>query len=265
MRSHSVLLDFSHKLFRQFLKAYPPEHHKRFNEEMSQDFRDLCDEVLRERGLWGFMNLWMSVGLDLIKTAFEEQFKVRTNPTLEKMVGVGIISAYLSGAASILLAFTHASPNWIQWAFRLKWFWFSLGGLNLLVLVGLASHQVLHNVNIGVGYWMSLLGVAFMTITGIFMPIDIQIWRLYSYGIDILGVGFLAQCISAFIAKSSLRWSATYAALGISILAFNQVTPPRHLGLFFAWDGTVFACFMGLTWMIFGLVLFGSQKQEKQF
>jgi hypothetical protein len=264
MRSDSTLLDFSNKIFKQFLKIYPLQHHDRFNEEMAQDFRDLCEEVLRKQGLRGFLNLWIGVGLDLIKTAFEEQFKVRTNLTLEKLVRVGAVSAILSGVVSILLAFTHASPNWIQWTFRLKWIWLLLGGLNLLALLGYAAQNVIHEKNIGIGYWVSLLGATFITITGIFMPSDFQIWRLYSYGIDILALGFLVQSISGFLNKSSLGWNVICVALGIFMLTFNQLTPPRHIGFLFTWDATLFAILMGMAWIIFGLILLREYGQGKQ-
>ena len=263
MRSDSVLLEFSNKLFRQFLKVYPKQHHNRFNEEMAQDFRDLCEEVLRERGLWGFVNLWISVGLDLIKTAFEEQFKIRTNPTLEKLVSAGSISAILSGAALILLAFTHASPNWVQWAFRIKWIWFLLGCLNLLALLGYATYQVICDKNIKLGYWVSLLGATFMTITGIFMPTDFQIWHLFTYGVDILGAGFLIQSITGLVAKSQVRWTVIHASLGAFLLTFNQLTPSRHMGWLFDWDATFFASLAGITWMIFGLTLLHGREQIK--
>lgn len=263
MRSHSTLVNFSNKLFRHFLKAYPRNHRDRFHEEMAQDFRDLCQEVLRERGLSGFLRLWVSVGLDLVKTAFEEQFKVRTNPTMEKMVRLGAYSAFLAGATSILLAFTHASPNWLDWVFRLKWIWFFLGSLDFFALLGLTAYWSLHGKVTGAGIWLSLLGATFMTITGIFMPINIQIWRLYSYGIDILAVGLFVQILSGLVARSPWRWIAVYLSLGAFILIFNQFTPSRHLGLLFEWDGTLFASLMGIAWIVFGLLLLQNPEQMR--
>jgi hypothetical protein len=263
MRSDSALLDFSNRLFRQCLKAYPRPHHDRFNEEMAQDFRDLCEEVLRERGLWGFLNLWVGVGLDLMKTAFEEQFKVRTYPTLEKMIRLGAISSFLAGTASIVLAFTHASPNWIDWAFHLKWIWVTLGGSNLLALLGLAAYRVLNEKRIGIGLWISLLGGTFMTLTGILIPTDARLWRLFAYGIDILAVGLLVQSVVCLFAKSSFRWIVIHFALGAFMLTFNQLTPARHLGSLFEGDGTLFASLMGISWIALGLVLFQSQEQKK--
>lgn len=263
MRSDSTLLDFSNKLFRQFLKVYPRHHQDRFNEEMAQDFRDMCQEVLRERGLRGFLSLWVSVGLDLMKTAFEEQFKIRTHATLEKMVRLGALSAFLAGVTSILLAFTHASPNWLDWVFRIKWIWFFLGCFNLLALLGLAVHWMLSEKTVGLALWLSLLGATFMTITGLFMPINIQIWRLYNYGLDTLAVGLLVQAFADLLARSSLRWIAIHFALGAFMITFNQLSPPRHLGLLFEWDAAFFASLMGVSWTGFGLALLNQQGQNK--
>jgi len=265
MKSDSTLLEFSNKLFKQFLKIYPPQHHDRFNEEMAQDFRDLCEEVLRKQGLWGFINLWISVGFDLIKTAFEEQFKVRTNPTLEKLVNAGAVSAILSGIVLILLGFTHASPNWIHWAFRLKWIWFVLGGLDLVALLGYAAHEIINEVAINVGFWVSLLGATFMTITGFFMPFDMQIWKLFAYGIDILALGFLIQSFIHLLAKSSFRWIVIHVLMGAILFTFNQLTPARHMGWLFELDATLFASLAGVTWMIFGLALLHGREQRKVF
>lgn len=223
----------------------------------------MCQEVLRQRGLRGFLALWISVGLDLMKTAFEEQFKIRTNATLEKMVRLGAFSAFLAGATSILLAFTHASPNWLYWAFRIKWIWFFLGSLALFALLGLVFDWILKAEPIGTGLWLSLLGATFMTITGLFMPRNIQIWRLFSYGIDILAAGLLVQGISGLFAKSSPRWIAVYFALGTVTLIFGQLIPPRHMGILFEWDGTVFAILMGMAWIVFGWVLLRNQEQSK--
>lgn len=263
MKSDSTLLEFSNKLFKQFLKIYPPQHHDRFNEEMAQDFRDLCEEVLRKQGIWGFINLWISVGFDLIKTAFEEQFKVRTNPTLEKLVSIGAVSAILSGIVMILLGFTHGSSNWINWAFRLKWIWILLGGLNLVALLGYAAHNVMNGIAINVGFWVSLLGATFMTITGFFMPVDMRIWKLFTYGMDILALGFFIQSFIRLPAKSSFRWIVIHVLLSVFLFIFNQLTPARHMGLLFKWDATLFASLAGVTWMIFGLALLHGREQIK--
>lgn len=255
MRSHSTLLNFSNKLFRKFLKAYPRRHQDRFNEEMAQDFRDMCQEVLYERGLLGFFRLWMSVGLDLIKTAFEEHLKIRSFSLLVKMVRLGSFSAFLAGATSILLAFTQASPNWIYWVFRIKWIWFFFGSLNLLAIVGLIALWSLQEEKIRFGFWLSSLGAIFMTVVGLLMPNNFRVWRLYGNGIDILAAGLLIQTISGLLAKSPLRWNVIRFVLGAFMVAFNQLSPPRNMGLLFEWDGTLFAGLMGIAWIAFGLAL----------
>jgi len=261
MRSHSTLLNFSNKLFRKCLKAYPRRHQDRFNEEMAQDFRDMCLEVLRERGLLGFFGLWMSVGLDLIKTVFEEHLKIRSFPLLVKMVQVGAFSALLAGATSILLAFTHASPNWLYWVFLVKWIWLFFGSLILLAIFGSIAHCILQENKIGFGFWLSLLGAVFMTVVGLLMPDNIRVWRLYGNGIDILAAGLLIQATSDLHAKSLLRWNVIRFALGCCMLIFNQLTPPRHMGLLFAWDGALFASLMGIAWIVFGLALFDNRPK----
>jgi len=265
MRSHSTLLDLSNKLFMICLNAYPRRHQDRFNQEMAQDFRDMCQEVFRTRGLIGFLGLWLSVGLDLIKTAFEEHFKIRSIPLLAKMVRVGAFSAVLAGATSILLAFTHASPNWLNWVFRIKWIWFFLGSFNLLAVAGLTALWSMQEEKIDFGFWLSFLGVIFMTVIGLLMPNHFRVWRLYGNGIDILAAGLILQTIFGLLNKSPLRWNVIRFALGCFMLIFNQLTPPRHMGFLFSWDGAVFAVLMGISWIAFGLALFNQPTRNRLF
>jgi len=255
MRAHSTLLDLSNKLFRKCLKAYPRRYQDRFNQEMAQDFRDMCQEVLQTRGTLGFLSLWMSVGLDLIKTAFEEHLKIRSFPLLEKVVRVGAFSAFLASGTSILLAFTQASPNWLNWVFRIKWIWFVFGGLNLLALFGSIAHHLLSQRKIGFGFWLSGLGATFMTVIGLLMPTNIRVWRLYNNGIDLLAIGLIVQSISGLLERSSLSWTLVRFTLGAFMITFNQLSPPRNLGAFFEWDCTLFASLMGITWIAFGVTL----------
>jgi len=225
----------------------------------------MCQEVLRERGLLGFIELWMSVGLDLVKTAFEEHLKIRSYPILVKLVRVGAASAFLAGAASFLLAFTHASPNWVYWVFRIKWIWFFYGSLTLFAIVGLIALWSLQEEKIGFGFWLSSLGAIFMAVVGLLMPNNIRVWRLYGNGIDILAAGLIFQTISGLLAKSSIRWIVIRFALGGCMLIFNQLTPSRHMGLLFTWDGAFFSSLMGLAWIAFGLSLFDQPTRNRFF
>ena len=63
--------------------------------------------------------------------------------------------------------------------------------------------------------------------------------------------------------KSPFHWILIFFVLGVSTLTFNQLTPPRYLGLLFEGDGTHFGSLMGFAWMIFGLSLSQDREQTK--
>ncbi len=255
MISHTKLLNLSSRVFRKLLKIYPSSHHDRFKEEMIQDFRDLSKEVLETHGRAKFVVLWIQVGLDLIKTALEEYLHAQSILTLEKLIRIGAISSWMAAVLSGVLAFSLASPYWIDWVFFLDWIWLSLGVTALLALSALFAFQFLNQRPINFGLWLGLLGAFFMTAFGLLMPTDIKIWRLFLTGLDLLAAGLIVQAVSGYRKQAPARWTAILLILGLVMLMFNQLTPGRNLGILFNWDGTFFGCLMGLGWAALGTAL----------
>ncbi|MEK6256263.1 MAG: hypothetical protein N2C13_02955 [Chloroflexota bacterium] len=102
MQQPQILLTFSDNLYRRFLRVYPVEYRAGFSDEMAQVFRDLCREVYEQKGLAGFLGLWLSTMFDLIKTALEERLKETTNMTREKFVRLSGWALMFSGATLML-------------------------------------------------------------------------------------------------------------------------------------------------------------------
>jgi hypothetical protein len=114
-------LQLSDRLYRKFLVAYSSEYWEKFGDEMAQVFRDLCLEVYRERGAAGLVRLWGSTMFDLLKTAVEDRLRSKPIPAariLEPIVGW---AALAGGFLTLVFAFTHASSNYIEWVFQLRW------------------------------------------------------------------------------------------------------------------------------------------------
>lgn len=104
MQQPQTLLAFSDQLYQRFLRAYPTEYRRGFSDEMAQVFRDLCREVYEQRGLAGFLELWLTTLFDLFKTAIEERLKETTIMTKNKFFRLSGWALMLAGAL-IMLAF----------------------------------------------------------------------------------------------------------------------------------------------------------------
>jgi hypothetical protein len=56
-------------VYRALLIAYPPSHRQVYGSLMVQLFRDLCRDAYEQSGIWGLMQLWMRILVDLVVSA----------------------------------------------------------------------------------------------------------------------------------------------------------------------------------------------------
>lgn len=102
MQQPQTILNFSEQLYRRFLLAYPLEYRQELSDEMAQVFRDLCREVYEQKGMLGFLGIWSSTMIDLVKTAIEERIKDTTNMTKNKFFRLSGWALMLAGPLAIL-------------------------------------------------------------------------------------------------------------------------------------------------------------------
>lgn len=72
MFSPAKLLTLSNRLYSLLLYLYPAPFRREYGYDMAQMFRDDTQQTLRECGLGGFFSLWLTIVIDLNKTAFAE-------------------------------------------------------------------------------------------------------------------------------------------------------------------------------------------------
>ncbi|CAN5637748.1 hypothetical protein BH24ACT22_BH24ACT22_06430 [soil metagenome] len=73
MESPSQATDFSERLYRALLVAYPREFRCQYSEQLVQAFGDLCREELEQRGTKGLLVLWMRTLGDLAVSVFSQR------------------------------------------------------------------------------------------------------------------------------------------------------------------------------------------------
>ena len=215
----------------------------------------MCEEVLHTKGLIGFLALWIEVGLDTIKSAFEIYLKLHLTPSLEKLTLLGSATGILMCSVSILFAFTQASTDWVYWTFRIRWIWLSLGLLALFPLMGYAALCSLDKVNLSIGFWLSSVAALLMFVIGINMPAKIQFWRMYTNALDVLALGLLIHAFAEFRSHRARTWGYIFASLGLFTFLTNYFSPAKNMSKLFPGDETLFALSMGLAWLVFALAL----------
>jgi nitrite reductase/ring-hydroxylating ferredoxin subunit len=68
-------IQFSTRLYRLLLGAYPEDFRREYGPHMAQVFRDACFKAYRLGGLAGLFALWLRIGNDLMKTSLEERMQ----------------------------------------------------------------------------------------------------------------------------------------------------------------------------------------------
>lgn len=252
----------STSFFRRLIIAYSAEYRERFGDEMAQVFRDLCLDVYRKEGLGGLARLWAGTLVDLLKTSIEERIGKLPLPSDDELVVLGSWSAVLGGIVSLILAFTHASPDWIEWVFRLEWIWPSLGILYFAGLLGLGAQRRLRGEAADFGLVIAYLGAAGMVISGTAMLFMNLIWVSFGNGMLILAGGLIMSGLTSLLSFRSTGMGAVLLADGTFTLLLAMFTPNRNMGLLFRGDSMLFAILMGLGWIATGLTLLRDRRQR---
>jgi hypothetical protein len=66
------VLPASERLYRVLLFAYPPAYRREYGRLMAQAYRDLCRDMVRQKGIAGLVALWFRVLADLATSAIAE-------------------------------------------------------------------------------------------------------------------------------------------------------------------------------------------------
>lgn len=248
-------LRLSDRLFRKLIYVYSPEHRRKFGGEMAQVFRDLCVEVYRREGAAGLAKLWLGTFFDLLKTAIEQRVGMLLLPTHRETVAIGGWSAVAGGLITLGFAATHASPNWIDWVFRLEWMWPTIGILNLAGVIGLAASGRVRRPPYAAGLAVALLGAGVMSVSGILMLFLDRVWISFGNGLLILGGGLVLRGLAGLWGARAARLSPLLLTTGAAAVLLWLFAPAQYMGRLFRGDGALFAALMGLGWIATGLAL----------
>ena len=85
-------------VYRALLRLYPTEHRREYGPHMLQVFGDCCRDA-SERGPVGFVDLWTTTLIDLVKSAFEERARKGFRMSREAFVRWCSLAAVLGGLA----------------------------------------------------------------------------------------------------------------------------------------------------------------------
>jgi hypothetical protein len=108
------LLAASAWLYEALLVLYPKAFRRRYEAEMSRDFRELSREGLQVGGSTELMRVWVQAFSDLVLTALKERIAVRAMVVAVVLVAVAVTSASLlqtpTYEASALVLVDEGSP-----------------------------------------------------------------------------------------------------------------------------------------------------------
>lgn len=248
-------IQLSDRFFRRLIHVYPTEHRRKFGGEMAQVFRDLCLEVYRREGTVGLAKLWAGTLVDLLRTGLEHRVGALPLPSRRETVTIGAWSAIAAGATTLGFALTHASPNWIDWVFRLKWMWPTIGTLCLIGLFGLAADRRSRRQPLDLGLVVALFGAAVMAISGSLMLFLNRVWISFGNGLLILGGGLVLMGLARLWGAQAPRFYPLLLTTGAATVLLWLFAPAQYMGRLFRGDGALSAGLMGLGWIATGLAL----------
>jgi hypothetical protein len=99
------LLNFSQRVFARLLVLYPRQYRQEYGPHMAQLFKDCSREAVSQNGSAALLALWISTLFDLLKTAFEENFKELNFMSKEKFVRLGGWALMLGPVLFVLTLF----------------------------------------------------------------------------------------------------------------------------------------------------------------
>lgn len=105
-------MNFSERVYRRLLQAYPEAYRKEYAEAMAQLFRDLCRDAAARRGTAGLIGVWGFLLQDLMGSLIREHRAEgrKTVNALYRKISAGrfvnnVLSSMLSlGAQALLVA-----------------------------------------------------------------------------------------------------------------------------------------------------------------
>lgn len=99
------LMKFSQRVFARLLVLYPRQYRQEYGPHMAQLFKDCSREAVSQNGSAALLALWISTLFDLLKTAFEENFKEFNFMSKEKFVRMGGWALMLGPVLFVLTLF----------------------------------------------------------------------------------------------------------------------------------------------------------------
>jgi hypothetical protein len=81
-------VDFSCRLYRRVLRAYPPALRARFGQEMLEVFREQVSDAWKARGLTGLADVWACVFRELIGVALPGHLVLIREPALRLLTSL---------------------------------------------------------------------------------------------------------------------------------------------------------------------------------
>lgn len=137
MLSPAKLLTLSNRVYCLLLYLYPTPFRREFGRDMAQVFRDDTQQTLQECGLIGFLSLWLTIVIDLNKTAIAEHLWEVLHKPQYKYVRWSGVAATIGGVVWLMPWFLPWT-GWLGEISETDQLWMSLPGL-ILVAVGLAG------------------------------------------------------------------------------------------------------------------------------
>jgi len=133
MLSPAKLLTLSNRVYCLLLYLYPAPFRREYGRDMAQVFRDDARQALRESGLTGFLSLWLTIVIDLNKTAFAEHLWQVLHRPQYKYVQWSGVAATIGGVVWLMPWFLPWT-NWLDEISETSQLLISLTGLTLVAL-----------------------------------------------------------------------------------------------------------------------------------
>ena len=89
-------VEFSVRVYELLIRAYPASFRREYGNEMTQVFRELARDALRQRGALGIMMAWFGVLSDLVWTALQEHLSELQGRIEMQTAASAIVSVFVA-------------------------------------------------------------------------------------------------------------------------------------------------------------------------
>jgi hypothetical protein len=205
------MVEFSVRVYRALLAAYPAKFQKEYGPHMLQVFRDCCLRALGQRGTNGMLKLWAVTLFDLVQSAVSEHaqkeidMKKEMKPADIRMAGWALIGGALVFAFSTLSLIVDGNN-----------FWFLSLGLMTFLCMPLCAAGLLGMRNRygekagGFGKNVLLLGAVLgpiLSLIGFLAEGVDPLWILIPDGMAVLSICLALFGVVALYKKPFRRWN----------------------------------------------------------